>query len=1506
MRPFSSARNVRRTISATVFIAVSAVTSLLTNPAYALSAGCEAINARWGGGETFSPAGDGTRTMFNDGTSYSGFADGEELVFTVSATGTPEPVFGNDPFANSGPAGWFLTSDPGGDLFIHSMTTANQSWGTVVQPVVADQTYYPVFMSGNDNSSLNVKVVCRETPPKEPDAPTIGNATAGNGQATVAFTAPASDGGSAITGYTVTSSPGGLTGTGTASPITVMSLANGTSYTFTVTAANAVGTSTASAVSNAVTPVAPPMAGSFIVPPVSYGSSGNNIALNTNVTNSPTSYAVGSATTAQGGTVSVVAATGAVTYTAPTGYRGNDTFVYTATNASGTSSPATVTVPVGNPIIAVTPATLTAGTGSTPYSQMLTASGGKAPYTFSTTLASGVLPTGLTLSSSGTVSGTPRASGTFTFTVTGTDASTGTGPATFTSSTLSLTIAAPTISVTPTTLNTFAVGTAYTAQSFAANGGNGSYTFDISSGSLPAGMTLTAGGLLSGTPSAAGAYSFTIRATDGNGFTGTKTYGGTVNAAVPSAPAIGSATAGNGEATVSFSAPASDGGATITGYTVTSSPGGFTNTGSQSPISITGLANGVSYTFTVTATNSVGTGAASGVSNAVTPASALPAPVANAVSATVAANSPANPVTLEITGGTAASVTVASPASHGTATASGTTITYTPDPGYSGTDSFTYTATNATGTSAPATVTITVTAPTLALAPAAGALPAGTVGTVYGGSTIVASLGTAPYTYAVTNGTPPAGVSLYSNGTISGTPSADGTYSITVTATDANGATGTVTYSLVIGVAAPVANPVAVSVAANSSANTIPLDITGGTPTAVAVDSAASHGTATANGTTITYTPAAGYSGTDSFSYTATNATGTSAAATVTVTVTAPTLAFAPATGTLTAGTAGIAYGTTIVASGGTGPYTYTFTGALPAGLSLDGDGTISGTPSENGNYSINVTATDAYGATGTAEYSLSVNAAATFVFSPAGGALGEAMAGEEYSQPISATGGTGALTYSVIPSNGLPQGMVLNISTGELTGPLDANTEGDYSFSIQVEESGTGTTASAAYTLKVKTREITVADQVVNVAAGSSPPDVYLNHEATGGPFTDADIVFVEPANAGTAAIIQGQVAQSGPSPTPVGWYLQFTPNPAYSGQAKVGFRLTSALGLSNTGTVTFNLNHAAGQVATEVDQLVHGFVQSRQNMISSTIEIPGLLERRRMSQETDPVTAKLMPSDQGLTVGFSTSLAQIESAGRASNERSTAYGSPFNIWIDGAFLAHRNKDDDEDAQWGSFAMINIGADYLLSDKALVGISLHYDRMTDPADADAELTGNGWLAGPYASLEIGKNVFWNTSLLYGGSANDIDTEFWNGTFDTTRWMADTSIEGQWTIDDDTVLTPKLRAVYFSETVEDYAIDDGAGSTIDIDGFDEEQFRLSLGLEIARSFTLESGSTLTPKLGLTTGFSGLDGAGGFASLTAGLSLQTVDEWSLAASILLNMEGDDDRSLGGRVGAARQF
>lgn len=91
-----------------------------------------------------------------------------------------------------------------------------------------------------------------------PSAPTIGTATAGDASATVTWTASASNGGSAITSYTITASPGGATGTAAAGATSgsVTGLTNGTAYTFTVHANNSVGASAESAASNSVTPIA--------------------------------------------------------------------------------------------------------------------------------------------------------------------------------------------------------------------------------------------------------------------------------------------------------------------------------------------------------------------------------------------------------------------------------------------------------------------------------------------------------------------------------------------------------------------------------------------------------------------------------------------------------------------------------------------------------------------------------------------------------------------------------------------------------------------------------------------------------------------------------------------------------------------------------------------------------------------------------------------------------------------------------------------------------------------------------------------------------------------------------------------------------------------------------------------------------------------------------------------------------------------------------------------------
>ncbi|MGB0613738.1 MAG: fibronectin type III domain-containing protein, partial [Miltoncostaeaceae bacterium] len=119
-------------------------------------------------------------------------------------------------------------------------------------------------------------------------------------------------------------------------------------------------------------------------------------------------------------------------------------------------------------------------------------------------------------------------------------------------------------------------------------------------------------------------------------------------AGAPGTPTSASATAGDAQATISWSAPSSNGGAAITSYTATASPGGATCTTSSTSCTITGLANGTSYTFTVKASNSQGTSAASSPSAAVSPTAPAAAPAAPAPAPSIeapAASLPLRPAT---------------------------------------------------------------------------------------------------------------------------------------------------------------------------------------------------------------------------------------------------------------------------------------------------------------------------------------------------------------------------------------------------------------------------------------------------------------------------------------------------------------------------------------------------------------------------------------------------------------------------------------------------------------------------------------------------------------------------------------------------------------------------------------------------------------------------------------------------------------------------------------------
>ncbi|HEX4066124.1 MAG TPA: MBG domain-containing protein [Acidobacteriaceae bacterium] len=376
-------------------------------------------------------------------------------------------------------------------------------------------------------------------------------------------------------------------------------------------------------------------------------------------------------------------------------------------------------------------------------------------------------------------------------------------------------------------------------------------------------------------PAEAGTIGGSLKLTDDslnaagpNYTTQTINLSGTADAVVPGAPTIGTATAGDTQATVSFTAPLFTGGSAITGYTVTANPSGITGTCAASPCTVTGLTNGISFTFTITATNSVGTGTASAASNSVTPA----------VSQAITFNNPGTQ-----TFGTSPTLTASA--------SSGLPVTFT------------------SSTTAVCTVTSTgaltfVNAGTCTINADQGGngvfLPASRVSQSFNVNQAVVQVTltglSATYTgapIAAAASTTPAGLSLSLTYNGSATlPVAAGSYTVVATITDPNDQ-GSATGTLVIAKATPTVGW------------TAPASIPYGT----ALSPAQLDATASVPGT-FTYTPAAGtilLSGTHTLSVTFAPANTTDYATPAAVTTTAT---VTPATLTITANNATRVYGT--------------------------------------------------------------------------------------------------------------------------------------------------------------------------------------------------------------------------------------------------------------------------------------------------------------------------------------------------------------------------------------------------------------------------------------------------------------------------------------------------------------------------------------------------------------------------------------------------------------------
>jgi N-acetylneuraminic acid mutarotase len=457
-------------------------------------------------------------------------------------------------------------------------------------------------------------------------------------------------------------------------------------------------------------------------------------------------------------------------------------FTITATDSFGCVGSTDYTVVISTcAVIDVFPNTLPNGFTGIAYNETLSASGGSAPYTFAVT--SGSLPPGLTLSSSGSLTGTPTAGGVFNFTVTATDSNQCAGNRVY-----YILVNCIDISLSPAALPNGATNVAYN-QTISASGGTAPYTFAVTSGSLPPGLTLNSGGLLNGTPTTTGIFNFTVTATDNDGCTGNRAYSITVICSVLS---LSPATLPNGTINVPYNQTITAiGGTAPYAFAITSGslPPGLT-LDSGGAMSGTPNTTGV-FNFAVTATDS--NGCAGNHAYSIT----VSCPVITLLPATLpngTINVPYNQ-TVSASGGTApySFAVTAGSLPNGLTLGSDGLISGTPTT--SGIFNFSITASDSFNCTGSLAYSIAINCPAITISPPT--LPSGTTGVPYT-QNITASGGTLPYNFLVTAGSLPDGLTLSAGGTIIGTPTASGTFNFSITASDSFNCTGSLNYFITI------------------------------------------------------------------------------------------------------------------------------------------------------------------------------------------------------------------------------------------------------------------------------------------------------------------------------------------------------------------------------------------------------------------------------------------------------------------------------------------------------------------------------------------------------------------------------------------------------------------------------------------------------------------------------------------------------------------------------------
>jgi hypothetical protein len=377
------------------------------------------------------------------------------------------------------------------------------------------------------------------------------------------------------------------------------------------------------------------------------------------------------------------------------------------------------------------------------------------------------------------------------------------------------------------------------------------------------------------------------------------------------------------------------------------------------------------------------------------------------------------------------------------------------------------------------------------------------------------------------------------------------------------------------------------------------------------------------------------------------------------------------------------------------------------------------------------------------------------------------------------------------------------------------------------------------------------------------------------------------------------------------------------------------TATGTGNAQVTAKDTETVKAQLCGSKDRtetLIHGFLKRRVDLLASNEPDRPRLMRRFNASPTSSANGSgpmmIVGSSESGQYSFGTSLGQMRAAaaqkkydevqrmslGATSGPGYVApsYGqtSAVDVWMEGHFQQFDDELGGAD-QDGDFGILYVGADYLVSRSVLVGVLVQFDWMDQQTQSlNADLSGRGWMAGPYASFQLSPNIYFDARGAWGESDNDISPfGTYTDSFDTERWLAKANFTGNWNIGS-VYVSPSVGVIYVDERSESYV--DSLGNSI----FSQSVRlgRLTFGPEFRYPIHTKDGAILEPHVSFTGMWdfdkedNNVANVGGLlvgdqdfrVKTEAGLLVHTPDisDASFRATVSYDGIGDDDFSAWG--------